>query len=473
MVQRWSSRANFVRRITSVAARVETGAYLGMDEFVEGTHGFTLPADAGITPLPFAEDHGLCTECEGRSASFEVQRPGEATSRRLCYECLFREFAPPRTTWSEMIEEEARRLAEAEGIESPEELGRMTVFLEQMWSNLTRPMPAFITEFISRHAELAPPLAKPVVEGAETTADMQAARIALLVMRGALGGKFQIDENHYVVAPIPTAVSREQAAEMLARMPKPLECHARAVDGIMTLKCRAITEPSHLGVREQTAEYWKKEGGRFPHLRREHGDRYPELKIFCLGWRESLVVTAAEVERYDRDYEVHPMGTSASPPSSYLAAHPEAARAANAEGAAYLMRCHMGPDEWAAEKDGRVVDVRDAETWDTPEVFALTPDLDTTCEACGVRPATWLATDTRTKSWRDRKLCDTCTATALAPRTFSEAERFEKWVTSLSVKGRRSVSDDIAASLERMERAWKHLPVPAEVAAAIAHCRQI
>jgi protein-arginine kinase activator protein McsA len=457
--------------IYDVAAGIEGGTYLVMDDFIEGMQGFSLPADAGITPLEFAQDHGLCTECEGRPASFEVQRPGEVTARRLCHECLFREFAPARSTKAEMIEQEVQRLAEAERTASPEELGRMTEFLELYWGGQTRPMPAFIKEFIARHASFASPLATPVIEGAVKTADMQAARIALLVMRGGIAEKYQIDDSHYVIAPMPNRLSREQAAEMLARMLKPLECRTRAVDGVMTLKCRTIKEPSYLSAREQSAEYWKKEGGHFPHLRRDHGDHYPELKIFCLGWRESLVVTAAEVERYDGDYAVNPMGTNASPPSFYLATNPEAARAANALGAAYIMKCHFGPNDWAAEEEGRVIDIRDTETWDTPEVFALTPDLDTTCESCGKRPATWLATDTRAKPWLDRELCDACAAAAVAPRTLEDAERFERWVTSLSEKGRRSVTNDIASSLERMERAWKLLPVPPEVAVAIARCR--
>jgi hypothetical protein len=58
-------------------------------------------------------------------------------------------------------------------------------------------------------------------------------------------------------------------------------------------------------------------------------------------------------------------------------------------------------------------------------------------------------------------------------RTLLEAEHFERRVKRLSEKGRRSVAEDLAGSLVRMERTWKRLPVPPEVAAAFSHCRRL
>jgi hypothetical protein len=276
-----------------------------------------------------------------------------------------------------------------------------------------------------------------------------------------------------VIEPDPSPASREKAAELLARMPKPLECHARIAGGGMSIRCRTITDPAHLRVQEQQTEYWMKEGGYFPHLRREHGERYPALRIFCLGCDESLIVSASEVERWRRDYVVHPLGTNASPPSFYLATNPKAARAAEAAGAAYLMKCYFGPNDWAAEDDGRVIDLRDAPTWDHPVVYALGQDLARVCERCAERPSAWFATDTRTEPWVERQLCEFCTAVELAPHALAEAQRFEHWVTSLSEKGRRSVAEDVAGAFGRMERWWKLLPAPAEVAAALERCREL
>lgn len=439
-----------------------------MDDFIEGSGGFSLPPDSGVTPLPFGADHGRCMECEAHPASFAIERAGESPLR-ICYQCLFRRFAPPPATWSEVLENEEQRLAEAERTASPEQLGHMIEFLEEWWSGQTRPMPSFVRDFIARHRASAPPAAVPSIGGVLEPEDLEAARIALLVMRGGLAQKHAIDEQLYVVEPEATPVTREIAAERLARMPKPLHCRARVQDGVVTIRCRTMTDLAELDAhRQMTAE------ASFPHLLDEWGDdRYPRLRIFCTGWRESLVVTAADVERYKRDYAVHPMGTNASPPSFYLATNPDAARAAVAAGAVYMMECHLGPDDWAAQEEGRVIEVRDSETWNYPQVFAWSPDLATTCEECRQRPASWRATDTRFTPWRERALCAWCTATALAPRSIADGDRYESWVTSFSDKGRRAAAGDIAAAFARLERWWKHLPMPAEVAVVIERCRAL
>jgi len=308
----------------------------------------------------------------------------------------------------------------------------------------------------------------PVAEG-----DLQAARLALLVMRGAICERREVPSDQYLIDPDTSPVSREEAATLLARMPKPLECHARIDGELMRIRCRTISEPAQLRAREQDAAFWAEDGGYFPDLRRAHGDRYPELPIFCVGCDESLVVSASDVERWRRDYDVHPSGTNASPPSFYLPTNPESARAAVAAGAAYLMKCFFGPNDWAAEEEGRVIDLRDASTHDYPVVYARTPDLGSACERCGERPATWSATDTRATPWRERRLCEVCTAVELTPHTLDDAERFEQHVTALSAKGRQSVASDIASAMERMERRWKLLPMPPEVATALERCRRL
>lgn len=438
-----------------------------MDEFLEGSGGFILPPDSGVTPLPFGADHGLCMECEGHSASFALERAGESPLR-ICHHCLFRRFAPPPTTWSEMLDNEARQLAEAERTATPEQLGHMIEFLEEWWSEQARPMPSHVSEFIARHRASALAPAVSSIEGTLEPEDLEAARIALLVMRGALAEKKVIDEQRYVIEPEAASVTREVAADRLARMPKPLHCHARAEDGVMTIRCRTMTSASELRVHEPMAE-----DARSPQLLEEERESDANARIFCAGWRESLVATTAGVERYRRDYDVRPMGTNASPPSFYLATNPDAARAAAAAGATLLMKCHFASRDWAPENEGRVIDVRESETWNYPEVFALSPDLETTCEECGLRPAIWRATNTQFTPWRERALCEQCTAAAIAARSIADGERYERWVSSLSEKGRRAASDDLAAALERLERWWKRLPMPPEVAAVMERCRAL
>lgn len=443
-----------------------------MGDSFDGIRAFSFPPDVDVTPLLDAESE-LCTSCEGRPARYAVKRAGEHSARLLCHKCLSREFAPAQPQWSEILESVAQSLSKAERTAPPETLGLMTEHLAEWWERRGQPVPDFVTEFIARHRASAPPLAAPVGDGEAMPEELQAARLALLLMRGAVALKRTVDENRYIVEPDSTPISRDEAADRLARMPKPLQCQATVRDGIMALRCRSITEPSQLAAWEEHSRYWEKEGGHFPQLRQEHGDRYPELVVFCLGWRESLIARVCEVERYQREYDAHPAGYSAGPPSSSLASNPDAARAAYASGAAYLMKCHSSRDDLAAEEAGLTIEVRDAATWDYPQVFVLTPNLDAPCESCGKRAATWRATNTREKPWRERTLCEVCTAAELAPRTLAMAEELEAWVTNLSEKGRRSVAEDLTSRLEQMERWWKHLPAPAEVAAALQRCRRL
>ncbi|HEY9429440.1 MAG TPA: hypothetical protein VIR34_19935 [Gemmatimonadaceae bacterium] len=444
-----------------------------MDDFSDGIRAFSFPPDVGVTPLPVDAESGLCTSCEGRPAHFAVKRAGENSARLLCHACLSQEFAPQQPQWSEVLERVLQTLSEAERTATPEALGLMTEHLAEWWESRGQPVPDFVTEFVARHRASAPPLAEPAIDVAALPEELQAARLALLLMRGAVALKRPVDENRYIVEPDSTPISRDEAADLLARMPKPLRCQATVRDGAMALRCRSITEQSERAAWEQHARFWEREGGNFPDLRQKHGDRYPELVIFCLGYRESLIVRVSEVERYEREYDAHPAGYSAGPPSSSLARNPDAARAAHASGAAYLMKCHSNRDDLAAAEAGLTIEVRDTATWDFPQVFAFTPDLGALCESCRERRATWRATDTRTDPWRDRTLCEVCAAAELAPHTLALAEELEAWVATLSEKGRRSVAEDLKSRLEQMERWWQHLPVPAEVAAALQRCRQL
>ncbi|HXY32249.1 MAG TPA: hypothetical protein VEI06_16195 [Gemmatimonadaceae bacterium] len=432
-----------------------------------------FPFPEGVTPLPFDATAGLCTECEGRPAFVEIRRPDDVTApaRRLCSVCFLRE-APPEPSQAEIMEQEVLRLAEAERTASAEDLGRRAEFLEEWSVDKGEPLNAVVAAFIERHRHSAPPLAAPAPDVRPEQADLQAARLALLVMRAALRDGEGVESERVVLRPDTGPLSRDEAVDRLARMPKPLECYARLVGTLMTVRCRTIDER----LRSDDRRSRRVEGGAvyFPHLRLEHGDRYPGLTVYCLGRRESLTLTVAEVERWHRDYEVRPIGTNASPPGFYLATNPDAARAAHAAGAAYLMKCYFGPDDWAAEKEGRVIDLRSAGNWrDFPEVYSHEPELGVTCSECRKRPATWVATNRQVTPWRDRRLCGICAARELEPAALDSARHFAEWVGALTPKGRRSVADDVAQSLERMERWWKHLPIPPAVEAALDRCREM
>jgi hypothetical protein len=237
----------------------------------------------------------------------------------------------------------------------------------------------------------------------------------------------------------------------------------------MAVLCRTITQPSHVVVRQQQSEYVAAQGGWFPTLRQRFGDTYSELTIFCLGYRESLLLRIADVERWYRDYEVEPLGTNASPPSSYVTTNAAAARAAEGAGAVYFMKCYFGDNDWAAEEQGRIIDIRDTNTWDNPLVYVHEPELSLACERCCRRPATWRSTDTRVQPWREQRLCASCTAAELALARHGATVRDS--LSEMSLARRHSLGDDLRDDFERIERWWNVLPAPAEVNAALERCR--
>jgi hypothetical protein len=135
------------------------------------------------------------------------------------------------------------------------------------------------------------------------------------------------------------------------------------------------------------------------------------------------------------------------------------------------MKCYFGPEDWAEEQEGRAIAVHGSGDPDRQIIYTASASLSATCEICHRRPASWLATDTRSEPWQDRGLCEFCTAAQLAPHAIADAERLEGWVAALSDKGHQSAAKETREAVERLERWWKRLPPPRDVVAALDRCR--
>jgi len=372
-----------------------------------------------------------------------------------------------------MAERAVRDLAGAELTASPEELGLRAEFLEEWWAEQEEPMPPALAEVVARHRRSAPPPAAPVPGAQPTDADVRVARLGLLAMRGALSQQRRVSGGQCIIDPSVESVSYDAAADLLARMPKPLECHARAVGDVMAVRCRVITEPSHLAARRHSEAYWQGQGGRYPHLRTTYGDQYADVKLYWWGCDESMLATVGDSELLERDYALRPSSRGGSPPATYLASSPGAARAAAKAGAAYMISCWTDPNGDRDEEEGRVIAVRAMDEPGFEGVYAVSADLIGACDSCGQAPARWVATDVRTEPWQERRICAHCAATELAPRAISDAHVIEEWVRTLSDKGRQSAAADTADRVARLERWWKQLPAPADVVAALERCRRL
>jgi hypothetical protein len=424
----------------------------------------------GVRALTPLEMGGLCAQCEQHFATVEApDRDGAKV--RLCHECVRERLEKEQPTLEQLAARAADQFREAERTKTPEELGRLAEWHDEWWAAKGEPMPAILSDIVARHRASIPPLATPVLDAVVTPQAIRLANLTLLIMRGALCNEAMVTGDDCIVYPNPSPRPRGNAAELLARMPKPLDCFARAVGDTMAVRCRTITEPSRLAAMRWHEEYWKKRGGQYANVRRRYGEQYGLAKMYWIGCHESLVTTMSEAELWEREYHVSPQSRGGSWVGSYFASHPSGARAAAADGAIYVMNCsHVALDD-DDEETGRRIVVRASHLPDAEIVYQLTEGMTVSCEACNERHASWLATDLRTTPWKERFLCETCTAREVAPVAIASAALFEGWVRLLPEKGRQAA--EIRQGLERLERWWRKLPAPAEVLAALDRCRRL
>lgn len=133
--------------------------------------------------------------------------------------------------------------------------------------------------------------------------DHLAAQAVLLVLRATLP---EMDELEGVfVLPERREFSLEQAAEVLAKMPKPLECAARAEDGKLAVTCKSLS-PELRWVYEAQQRQLNTGRETVGGVRMQEIDDAKAPRILLLGPSESLLLSLEAVKSWRRDYLITP-----------------------------------------------------------------------------------------------------------------------------------------------------------------------
>jgi hypothetical protein len=413
---------------------------------------------------------------------------GSRPTRGICQHCVDEELDVQQFNTAR----EMGRLLEAERSADGESLARMAEFYEEWWNG--KETPEFISAFIARHltkAAWGQIIAAGIVSVpfASSTPDpiaIDAARVALLMMRGALAKNGDTKAKAYLISPPGSALTPADAARWLAAVPKPVVCRAFIHDGYMAVRCAPMDDPARRAAHEAFADHRK----RAPRREARHAKNPRADLIYCVGADEFLLVSQEAIDKAFEDYEVSPIGVNSDVPAFYLSTHPEAARDAYAKGAVGMMKCAFAPDAWAREESGRTVMIRN-EAWRVEIVLEHAPGLARPCDQCGQAGAGWHETDVRSPVWIERALCERCAISVVEPmarhyaealetlleappnRPLSELEALHRVLQSLHGRERDQRAEDLKSAADLLERAWRVLPMPGFVKDALTRYRNV
>jgi hypothetical protein len=133
--------------------------------------------------------------------------------------------------------------------------------------------------------------------------DEQAARLALMALRGTLPAYEPLDEERVRIVPDSALLSIEEAARLLASMPKPLVCYGDDVRGTLVVECelaarsapldrRIFESHGHLLADDDPLELIVERYGEEDHL----------FAVF--SGSDSLLVSFAALRLWFRDYQI-------------------------------------------------------------------------------------------------------------------------------------------------------------------------
>src|SRR5438105_15618010 len=129
-----------------------------------------------------------------------------------------------------------------------------------------------------------------------------AARLALLAARAGLSRQTKIRRPDFLVPSVHQRLTAEQMVERLIGVAKPALCVAREVGGSIEITCTPLQPGSHeLRWHQQCLAMDEENGGSMGYVRRVGG---AEPTVYCVGWDESLLLSASAVEKWRRDYAV-------------------------------------------------------------------------------------------------------------------------------------------------------------------------
>lgn len=138
-------------------------------------------------------------------------------------------------------------------------------------------------------------------EGDSTRTNLQAAEIALLVVRATLMGPVPIEA--YRLSASSDSLTLDEAVRSLARLAKPLRCEGTMKDSIVAVACRALSDGRSLARRERLArrhaEIW---GGAV--LKRCQGP-VENARIVLHNGSDSITVAFRALTEWFHDYDMN------------------------------------------------------------------------------------------------------------------------------------------------------------------------
>jgi hypothetical protein len=151
------------------------------------------------------------------------------------------------------------------------------------------------------------------MKSSHPTSDIAAARLAILVLRAALGGEVP---TTYRLSECDTPLSYSEAVEHLAALPKPLQYKGAIAGSETRLDIDTIVNERRIAIRADQREP-------FAFLRKRHGVAIETLEVACCSGADHLRVTVADFRSWTRDYYLalpHSYGSDLVS-SSYARAH--------------------------------------------------------------------------------------------------------------------------------------------------------
>jgi preprotein translocase subunit Sec61beta len=139
----------------------------------------------------------------------------------------------------------------------------------------------------------------------ESAIDAEAARVTLVALAGMIPNYERVEAGRVRITPDAAVLTTEEAALLLASMPKPLLCQAESVAGMLEVKCELLAE-ADFDVQERfdRRRDLDDEGeDHFKFLVDRYGDDDRHL-IGAFGRTEPVFVSLAGARRWFRDYEI-------------------------------------------------------------------------------------------------------------------------------------------------------------------------
>jgi hypothetical protein len=173
----------------------------------------------------------------------------------------------------------------------------------------------------------------------------RAAELTVLALRAMqpIGG---LSRDRVIVEPATGDVSTSDAVRALAEAPKPVVCSGRVVKNMLSIIWRSMTDPEALRARHETLKDLEAMGGLIAEHRRRTLPN--DADALCVGSGESLLVSVAVLEEWQRDYDLHQTGGWAcdEPGSMWADMHGLSAEG-RASGAALILKFFPpNPEDW-------------------------------------------------------------------------------------------------------------------------------